>query len=138
VGALAGQADARRTDQAQELAEEAALRCLEGVRATLSATPATVNLGDSTTIRWSATIPSGCSAIRFYLGGQPVPKSGSLTMRPMADWSRLLRALHPLGERIVGSVQGVVILPDFRLGRRRHRGPGQSRRQQGRRARAGL
>ena len=50
-------------------------RCLAEAYGTLHASPATVGLGSTTTLSWTASIPSGCTNVRIYLGSEFVNPS---------------------------------------------------------------
>jgi parallel beta helix pectate lyase-like protein len=67
--------------------------CLDGVRVrSFTATPATVDYGKSTTLRWDVSVPPNCPQLKFDLTpNQPVRPQGSLEVTPIAN---VLRGLH--------------------------------------------
>jgi hypothetical protein len=87
----------------------------------LTATPGTINLGQSVTLSWSTTLPYGCSGPRFYyslqgeVGFEAVGAAGVRTLQPIANESYILRAkylsLNGTFERQIGSVSIGVVLP---------------------------
>src|SRR5262245_43181620 len=73
--------------------QEHTIECMGDVQATFTVTPSTVNLGQSATLSWKATIPSGCSSIGLRLDNLAVPNTGSRTIWPDANTSYTLRAV---------------------------------------------
>jgi len=91
--------------------EERARECMGATQAQLTVSPSTVNLGQSTTLTWRATLPKRCAMIQIRLDGLVVPAPGIRTIQPIANRGYELRvawgsASHALANR---SVQ--VILP---------------------------
>jgi hypothetical protein len=85
--------------------------CLSNLEATLTANPAAINLGTSSTLQWSVHTPSGCSTLKFDVAGQAVGKSGSLAVSPSSNASYLMRATYGTRVRGIASVNVNVILP---------------------------
>lgn len=87
-------------------------RCLTEATGSLSATPASVPLGGSSTLRWNVSIPSGCTAVRTYLDSQLVATSGSRIVTPQASSTHRLRLyISGYGERTLATTNIGVQLP---------------------------
>jgi Right handed beta helix region len=89
-----------------------ALKCFTGIRASVRTTPAVISLGQSTTLSWTATVPAGCSQIRFSMGGVAVGGAGTVTSQPISNSRYALTARYgsaASSEVAVASVQ--VVLP---------------------------
>lgn len=89
--------------------------CLSKITASLAASVPSIDLGQSVTLRWNARVPSNCAAA-LHLTGYPsanVPRSGSLTVTPMATSSYALAATLPGSATTVtvASVRITVVLP---------------------------
>jgi hypothetical protein len=89
-------------------------RCLAAASGSLRASPATVGLGSTTTLSWTAAIPSGCTTVRIYLGSESVSPVGFKTVQPLANATYRLRArLIGVGEAELATLPvGVVLPPD--------------------------
>ena len=89
-----------------------ALKCFDGIRASIRTTPTTIALGQSTTVSWTATVPAGCSQIRFSMGATPVGRAGTFTDQPISN-SRyaLLASYGAAGSAEVAVASLQVILP---------------------------
>jgi hypothetical protein len=72
--------------------DAAALKCLEDTQGTLTAKDPKVDLDSTTTLTWAATVPSSCPNVVLYIGSQVVGRTGTLTVRPMANTRYTLRA----------------------------------------------
>jgi Right handed beta helix region len=79
-----------------------------------TATPSTVPLRKSTTLRWNVQIPRDCALLTLQLNGKPVLKQGSLTVTPIANTMYTL-SVRWRG-RLVGTIKSVVV--EVRLPRR--------------------
>jgi Right handed beta helix region len=93
--------------------------CLADVSGTLTATPASVHLGRSATLRWSVHVPRDCAQLRLELNGprlglngQPVSRQGALRVTPIATSMFALNAKWR-GRRVgaIATVTLNVILP---------------------------
>lgn len=56
--------------------------CITEATIQVTANPSQVTLGQSSTVRWSVSLPAGCSAVHIRLNGESVPRSGSRTVFP--------------------------------------------------------
>jgi hypothetical protein len=79
-----------------------------------TATPSTVPLRKSTTLRWNVQIPRDCALLTLQLNGEPVRKQGSLTVTPIANTTYAL-SVRWRG-RLVGTIDTVQVM--VRLPRR--------------------
>lgn len=87
-------------------------RCLQEATGSLTASPATVPLGGSSTLRWSVRLPSGCSTVRTYLNSQLVGTTGSSTVTPQSNQVHRLRLyISGYGERTLATAGIAVQLP---------------------------
>jgi hypothetical protein len=87
-------------------------RCVDETRGSLGASPASIPLGGSTTLRWSVSIPSNCTNVRVYFGSQIVNPSGSQVVAPLANSLFRLRIRYiGYGEKEIASAPVAVILP---------------------------
>ena len=86
--------------------------CIGNINATLTASAAQVNLGQTTTLAWRTTLPVGCAMIRIYLDGLVVPATGSRTLQPIATQGHLLRAVFRSAGRTLATRGIKVILPN--------------------------
>ena len=68
-----------------------------------TATPSTVPLRKSTTLRWNVQIPRDCALLTLQLNGEPVRKQGSLTVTPIANTTYALSARWR--GRLVGTIK---------------------------------
>src|ERR671936_358198 len=65
-------------------AQQAAIACAARFAASLTASPSTIDLGGSTTLSWSVTVPPRCPMLdRLLLDGAPVSFVGAKTLQPM-------------------------------------------------------
>jgi hypothetical protein len=78
----------------------------------MSATPRTVDLGQSATVRWNVQVPNGCANLRLRLDRQAVNRQGSLRVVPIANTTYALRAWWP-GQppRTIATLAITVVLP---------------------------
>jgi FG-GAP-like repeat/Right handed beta helix region len=84
--------------------------CLAGLAVkSLGATPSSVNLGESSTLRWNVQVPRDCAQLRLQLNGQPVGKQGALRVTPIADTTYVLSA------RWLGRLQGRIATAAVRV-----------------------
>lgn len=89
-----------------------ALECAGQASVSFTATPASIDLGGSSTLRWSVKLPSNCGMLtRVTLGGQNVPFSGSMTVQPMSNATYNLNLPIPGGTAFLGTASIRVILP---------------------------
>ena len=58
--------------------------CIAGARIELGANPGQIPFGQSTVLRWSVSLPAGCSAVHISLNGEPVTATGNRTITPAA------------------------------------------------------
>lgn len=87
-------------------------RCLSEATGSLTATPSSVPLGASATLRWNVSIPSGCSVVKTYLDSQLIAASGTRTVTPQANSTHRLRLyISGYGERQLASANIAVQLP---------------------------
>src|SRR5262245_37276135 len=64
--------------------------CLANTTGGVWATPGTIDLGGSVTVKWSVHAPSGCTVTQT-LNGTSVDRNGTWLRSPMADSSFALR-----------------------------------------------
>jgi len=57
-------------------------RCLTEADIQLSANPTQITLGQSSVVRWSVGLPSGCGGVRVRLDGDPVAATGTRAITP--------------------------------------------------------
>jgi hypothetical protein len=77
--------------------------CLAGLQVkSFTATPASVALGATSTLRWNVSVPRNCPQLTLQLGGQPVRKQGTLVVKPIADTA------YALQTRWRGRLQGTI------------------------------
>jgi hypothetical protein len=77
------------------------------------ASPPRVDLGDSSKLSWRVRVPGGCGSLALRLQGRPVPRQGTLAVRPTANMTYQLRA-HWHGRTYgVGSQSVGVTLPKY-------------------------
>jgi Right handed beta helix region len=88
-------------------------RCLSDVQVrAFAGTPATIDLGQSTTLTWDIAVPTGCATLKLYLGFQPIGPTGSVTFQPLATAVYQLRAELPYqGMRGIAATNVNVVLP---------------------------
>jgi len=87
-------------------------RCLMESTGSLSASPSTVPLGGSTTLRWNISIASRCAQLKVYVDSQTVTSSGSRVVTPQANEVHRLRFyISGYGERYVTTTTIGVQLP---------------------------
>ena len=87
-------------------------RCLLESTGSLSASPSSVSLGASTTLRWSYSIASRCSQVKVYVDSQTVTSNGSRVVTPQANEVHRLRfTISGYGERTVATTTIGVQLP---------------------------
>ncbi len=87
-------------------------RCLTEATGSLTATPSTVPLGASSTIKWNVKIPSGCPTVRVYLGQALVGASGTQVVTPQASSQFNARVyISGYGERTLSTANVAVQLP---------------------------
>lgn len=91
--------------------EERAAECIGGVTATLTVSPTTVNLGQSYTVTWKATLPAGCAAVQIYLNSAAMPAAGFRTIQALATTGYTLRAQMGKAYRTLANRSIQVILP---------------------------
>lgn len=91
--------------------QERALECLGEIQASLTASPSTINLGQSVSLRWDATVPSGCGMVGLRLDSTTVPTTGSRSLQPIADTTYILRAVFGNSTRTLATRTVRVILP---------------------------
>lgn len=89
--------------------------CTKGARLAISARPAQVNLGQSTTLIWSMTLPPGCEdeVLILQLNGAEVPASGRKTITPVRSAVQQLKLLTSArtgapAARLAGTSVGVL------------------------------
>jgi hypothetical protein len=77
------------------------------------ASPSRIDLGDRSTLSWHVRVPGGCGGLALRLHGRPVPRQGTLVVKPNANQVYELRA-HWAGRTYgVGSQSVSVTLPKY-------------------------
>jgi hypothetical protein len=93
-------------------AQAFALACAGNAVVSLATAPATVNLGQATTVSWSVKLPANCSAYnKVSLNSSAVALSGSKAYMPEADSTSTLTLAIPGGYATLGQAAVHVILP---------------------------
>src|SRR5688572_10906171 len=87
-------------------------RCFEDLTGSFTASAYSIQLGQSVTLRWNVKAPTGCSALRYYLGNSLVSASGSSVVTPLANATYSLRiVLSGIGQSNFGNASIAVALP---------------------------
>jgi hypothetical protein len=104
---VAPKVDARPDDDDIDIDE----RCIGIVVNSFTATPASVVLGATSTLRWDVRVPLGCR-VGLAVNGQTVRKQGALQVTPIADTTYRLTARFPnLPPGTIASTEVRVVLP---------------------------
>ncbi|HEX4341020.1 MAG TPA: hypothetical protein VH062_34160 [Polyangiaceae bacterium] len=92
--------------------DEPSTGCAGRAQGTLTASSASVSLGQSVTLTWHASIAGGCGNVSFHLGSAAaVAASGSMTVTPQANISYSLTAVGPGVAVYLATVSLNVALP---------------------------
>jgi hypothetical protein len=86
------------------------IECLGDTTGSVSATPATIDSGQSVTVRWSVRVPPGCGGIAT-LNGVSVPRTGSRTDVLTATRQYVLKAKLAGATRTLATTTVTVRLP---------------------------
>ena len=87
-------------------------RCLSEATGSFTATPATVPLGASSTLKWNVKIPSSCPTVRVYFGQTSVGTTGTQVVTPQANSEFRIRLfISGYGERTLSTANVAVQLP---------------------------
>jgi hypothetical protein len=104
--------EARPKDDDEGGGTEPNIGCLGNVTGSLTVSPASIRLGESATLRYQASVPSNCSAVRLTLSGETLAaRSGTRTVSPSANATYRLTASRGNASVSLGSASVQVGLP---------------------------
>jgi hypothetical protein len=80
-------------------------RCISDAEIRLTAAPASITVGQSSTLSWNVSLPAGCGAIRIRLNDDDVPRSGSRSVSPAQSSAFRLTVRDPRGRSTAQATQ---------------------------------